>query len=125
MKPLYESNLNSLPLINKGKVRDIYDVDEKHLLIVTTDRISAFDVILPTPIPGKGRILTETAQFWMNKFSDLLPNQLTNELKLTDVLTTEEIEELNGRAMIPQKTQAITGRGHRARLHCRFRMEGI
>lgn len=107
MKPLYESNLNSLPLINKGKVRDLYDVDEKHLLIVTTDRISAFDVILPTPIPGKGRILTETAQFWMNKFSDLLPNQLTNELKLTDVLTTEEIEELNGRAMIVKKLKPL------------------
>jgi len=93
MKPLYESNLTSLPLINKGKVRDIYDIDEKHLLIVTSDRISAFDVILPTPIPGKGRILTETAQFWMKKFADLLPNQLADDIKLTDILTADEIEQ--------------------------------
>ncbi|VAW44924.1 Phosphoribosylaminoimidazole-succinocarboxamide synthase, partial [hydrothermal vent metagenome] len=76
MQPLYESHLTSLPLINKGKVRDIYDIDDQHLLIVTTDRISAFDAILPTPIPGKGRILTEMPQFWMHKMEEIVPNQL-------------------------------------------------
>ena len=76
MQPLYESNLTSLPLISKGKVRDIYDIDAQHLLIVTTDRVSAFDVILPTPIPGKGRILTDMAQFWMKKTQHIVPNQL-------------------------------------------------
>lgn len=107
MKPLYESNLKSLPLVNKGKVRDIYNVDDKHLLIVTTDRISAFDVVLPTPIPGKGRILTDTAQFWMRKFSDMLPNQLSDDIMLTDILTPEELEDLNGRGMIVKKLKPL------------------
>lgn len=107
MQPLYESNLTSLPLINKGKVRDIYDIDDKHMLIVTTDRISAFDVILPTPIPGKGRILTETAQFWMNKTSSIVPNQLATDLSLADYLTAEELMELDGRGMIVKKLKPL------------------
>ena len=61
---LYESSITSLPLLQRGKVRDIYDVDDQHMLIITTDRLSAFDVVLPTPIPGKGRVLTEVANFW-------------------------------------------------------------
>jgi phosphoribosylaminoimidazole-succinocarboxamide synthase len=107
MKPLYESNLTSLPLINKGKVRDLYDVDDKHLLIVTTDRISAFDVVLPTPIPGKGRILTETAVFWMKKAADILPNQLADDITLADVLTPEELEQIQGRGMIVKKLKPL------------------
>jgi len=62
---LYESSIPSLKLLNRGKVRDIYEVDDQHLLIVTTDRLSAFDVILPTPIPEKGRVLTEVSNFWL------------------------------------------------------------
>ncbi|MDX1796023.1 MAG: phosphoribosylaminoimidazolesuccinocarboxamide synthase, partial [Hydrogenovibrio sp.] len=103
MNALYESNLTSLPLINKGKVRDLYDIDDQHLLIVTTDRISAFDVILPTPIPGKGQILTETAIFWMKKASSILPNQLAEDIKLADILTPEELAQIEGRGMIVRK----------------------
>ncbi|MPQ77383.1 phosphoribosylaminoimidazolesuccinocarboxamide synthase [Hydrogenovibrio sp. JE_KL2] len=107
MKPLYESNLTSLPLINKGKVRDLYDVDDKHLLIVTTDRISAFDVVLPTPIPGKGRILTDTAVFWMKKAADILPNQLADDITVADVLTPEELEQIQDRGMIVKKLKPL------------------
>lgn len=107
MQPLYESSLTSLPLINKGKVRDLYDIDENHLLIVTTDRISAFDVVLPTPISGKGRILTETAQFWMHKTESILPNQLASDLKLADILTPEELSQLDGRGMIVKKLKPL------------------
>jgi len=107
MRPLFESSLTSLPLINKGKVRDLYDIDDQHLLIVTTDRISAFDVVLPTPIPGKGRILTETAQFWMHKAQSILPNQLSDDLKFADILTPEELLQLDGRAMIVRKLRPL------------------
>ncbi len=107
MQALYESNLTSLPLIGKGKVRDIYDIDDKHMLIVTTDRISAYDAILPTPIPGKGRILTETAQFWMNKTQNILPNQLVTDLALADYLTPEELMQLDGRGMIVRKLKPL------------------
>jgi phosphoribosylaminoimidazole-succinocarboxamide synthase len=107
MEALYESHLTSVPLINKGKVRDLYDVDDKHLLIVTTDRVSAFDVILPTPIPGKGKVLTETAQFWMKKAEKILPNQLADDLKLADVLTPDELAELDGRGMIVKKLKPL------------------
>lgn len=107
MQPLYESNLTSVPLIGKGKVRDIYDIDENHLLIVTTDRISAFDAILPTPIAGKGRILTDMAQFWMRKLEGILPNQLDTEMHLSDYLTPEELQELDGRGMIVRKLKPL------------------
>jgi len=107
MQPLYESHLTSLPLINKGKVRDIYDIDDQHLLIVTTDRISAFDAILPTPIPGKGRILTEMPQFWMHKMEEIVPNQLAPDMCLSDYLTPEELQELDGRGMIVRKLKPL------------------
>ena len=107
MQPLYESHLTSLPLITKGKVRDIYDIDDRHLLIVTTDRISAFDAILPTPIPGKGRILTEMPQFWMNKLQDIVPNQLAPEMALADYLTPDELQQLDGRGMIVRKLKPL------------------
>ena len=107
MQPLYESNLTSLPLINKGKVRDIYDIDEQHLLIVTTDRISAYDAVLPTPIPGKGRILTDTAQFWMNKTKHIVPNQLVTDASIADYLTPEELKQLDGRGMIVRKLKPL------------------
>lgn len=107
MQALYESNLTSLPLIGRGKVRDIYDIDESQMLIVTTDRISAYDAILPTPIPGKGRILTETAQFWMNKTQPLVPNQLISDAVLADYLTPEELMQLDGRGMIVRKLKPL------------------
>lgn len=107
MQPLYESSLTSLPLIGKGKVRDIYDIDENHMLIVTSDRISAYDAILPSAIPGKGKILTQTAQFWMRKMQDIVPNQLVDNLNLADYLTADELKQLDGRGMIVRKLKPL------------------
>ena len=75
--PLFESSITSLPLISKGKVRDIYAIDDEKLLIVTTDRLSAFDVILPDPTPCKGDVLQAVANFWFEKLGHVVPNQLT------------------------------------------------
>ena len=75
---LHTSTIESLPLLHKGKVRDIYDIDENHMLFVTTDRLSAFDVILPTAIPGKGRILNEVTNFWLDKLSHIIPTNAVN-----------------------------------------------
>ena len=75
--PLLKSSIKSLPMINQGKVRDIYDIDADKMLIVTTDRLSAFDVVLPTPIAGKGAVLTEIANFWFEKLKHIVPNHLT------------------------------------------------
>ncbi len=85
---LYESKITSLPLVQRGKVRDIYAVGDDHLLIVTTDRISAFDVVLPDPIPGKGAVLTATSNFWFERMSDVIDNHLST-LSLEDVLPKE------------------------------------
>jgi phosphoribosylaminoimidazole-succinocarboxamide synthase len=74
---LYESRLKGLHRISQGKVRDIYEVDSEHLLIVTTDRLSAFDVVLPNPIPGKGEVLTQLSNFWFERMRDVVPNHLT------------------------------------------------
>jgi len=104
---LHTSHIKSLPLIHSGKVRDIYDIDDQHMLIVTTDRISAFDVIMPTPVPGKGIILNQVTQFWMNKLSHIIPNQLCN-LKLEDILPDEkERSEVAEHAMIVKKLKAL------------------
>ncbi len=93
---LYQSTLSSLKLRASGKVRDIYDIDDKHMLIVTTDRLSAFDVILPDPIPGKGRVLTRISNFWFKKLQTILPNHLTDiplEQVVPDAAERAEIEE--------------------------------
>lgn len=103
MTPLYESNLTSVKLLNRGKVRDIYALNDDHLLIVTTDRISAFDVILPSTIPGKGRVLSETAQFWFHKTQPIIANHLATDLQLADFLTADELAQLDGRGMIVRK----------------------
>ena len=104
---LHTSHIKSLPLLHSGKVRDIYDIDDGHMLIVTTDRISAFDVIMPTPIPGKGIILNEVTKFWLNKLSHIIPNQTSN-LKLEDVLPdADERAEVANHAMIVKKLKAL------------------
>ena len=104
---LHTSHIKSLPLLHSGKVRDIYDIDDRYMLIVTTDRISAFDVIMPTPVPGKGIILNQVTQFWMNKLSHIIPNQLC-DLKLEDVLTdAAERAEVENHAMIVKKLKAL------------------
>ncbi|PKM12741.1 MAG: phosphoribosylaminoimidazolesuccinocarboxamide synthase [Gammaproteobacteria bacterium HGW-Gammaproteobacteria-3] len=104
---LYQSSLSHLPLRARGKVRDIYDLDDKHLLIVTTDRLSAFDVILPDPIPGKGRVLTHVSNFWFNRLQHILPNHLA-DITLEQVLPNEaERSQLEGRAIVVKKLQAL------------------
>ena len=74
---LFESSIPELPLLGRGKVRDIYSVDDHHLLIVTTDRLSAYDVVLPDPVPGKGEVLTRLSLFWFRIMADIIDNQLT------------------------------------------------
>ncbi len=104
---LYESELKSLPLIQRGKVRDIYAVDDEHMLIVTTDRLSAFDVILPTPIPGKGEVLTQVSNFWFDRMRDVIPNHLST-LKLVDVIPdAAERAPLEGRSIIVRKLKPL------------------
>ncbi len=104
---LYQSDLKSLPLRARGKVRDIYDIDAGHMLIVTTDRISAFDCILPDPIPGKGRVLTAVSNFWFARLGGIVPNQLTG-LRLADVIADPgEWALLEGRAIVVKKLKAL------------------
>ncbi|MEN8107491.1 MAG: phosphoribosylaminoimidazolesuccinocarboxamide synthase [Pseudomonadota bacterium] len=104
---LYETSLNSLPLLNRGKVRDIYAVGDDHLLIVTTDRLSAFDVILPDPIPGKGAVLTAVSNFWFERTAGLVPNHLA-DISLEAVLPdAAERAEVEGRAIVVHKLKAL------------------
>jgi phosphoribosylaminoimidazole-succinocarboxamide synthase len=103
---LFETAITSLPLLHKGKVRDIYAIDDKRMLIVTTDRLSAFDVILPTPIPGKGKVLTAMADFWFTKLAPILPNQLTGDTP-ESVVTPEEREQVAGRAVVVKRLKAL------------------
>lgn len=97
---LFQSNLSSLPLRARGKVRDIYHIDDQHMLIVTTDRLSAFDVILPDPIPGKGLMLTRISNFWFDKLSHVIPNHLA-AIPLADVVPDQaERTQIEGRAIV-------------------------
>ena len=105
--PLFETRLRSLKKIHQGKVRDIYDVDADHLLIVTTDRLSAFDVILPDPIPFKGEVLTQISLFWFAKTRHMVANHLS-ELRVEDVIADpDERAQLAGRAMVVKKMTAL------------------
>lgn len=105
--PLFESRIRGLKKIHQGKVRDIYEVDADHLLIVTTDRLSAFDVVLPDPIPFKGEVLTRISEFWFDKTRHIVPNQLTG-LKIEDLAACrEERAALAGRSMVVKKLDAL------------------
>ncbi len=104
---LYESHLTSLPLIQKGKVRDIYAVGDKHLLIVTTDRISAFDVILPDPVPGKGAVLTALSNFWFARMQGVIRNHLSSRT-LEEVLPdAAERAQVAGRAIVVDRLRPL------------------
>lgn len=103
---LYETTLASLPLLARGKVRDIYAVGNDQLLIVATDRLSAFDVILPDPIPGKGYVLTQLTQFWLQHFAGRLPNHAT-AVHPFDVVAADERAQVDGRAMVVKRLQPI------------------
>ena len=96
----------SLPLLHQGKVRDIYDIDSQYMLIVATDRLSAFDVIFEQPISSKGKILTEIANFWFDKTKHIIQNHLT-KIKLEEVLTAKEVETLSGRAIVVKKLKPL------------------
>jgi phosphoribosylaminoimidazole-succinocarboxamide synthase len=99
VKALYETSIASLPLIGRGKVRDIYAVGEDRLLIVTTDRLSAYDVVLATPVPEKGRVLTELANFWFAKLAHIIPNHLTG-IDPETVVRAEERDQVRGRSIV-------------------------
>jgi phosphoribosylaminoimidazole-succinocarboxamide synthase len=104
---LFQAELKTLPLIHRGKVRDIFAVDDEHMLIVTTDRLSAFDVVLPTPIPGKGRVLTQVSNFWFERLAHVVPNQLST-LRLEDVVPDpDERAPLEGRSIVVRRLQAL------------------
>ena len=105
--PLFESRIPGLTKIHQGKVRDIYDVDAEHLLIVATDRLSAFDVVLPDPIPFKGEVLSRISLFWFEKTRQIIPNHLAN-LKVEDVVSDEKARsQLRGRAMVVKKLSPL------------------
>ena len=105
MSSLMQAKL-SLPLLHRGKVRDIFDIDEKHMLIVTTDRLSAFDVVFDEPIPEKGKILTSIANYWFKKTNHIIQNHLT-EININEVLSYKESEQLKDRAIVVKKLKPI------------------
>jgi len=104
---LQDSSLRSVPRVHRGKVRDIYALGEHHLLIVTTDRLSAFDVILPRPIPGKGAVLTAVTEFWMARFAGVIPNHLAPEIRLAHYLQPDELAQCAGRVAVAKKLKAL------------------
>jgi phosphoribosylaminoimidazole-succinocarboxamide synthase len=103
---MYESSIKSLDLLNRGKVRDIYDIDDQLLLIVTTDRLSAFDVVLPSPIEGKGEVLTAVSNFWFEKLKHIVPNQLTG-VAPEAVVAPDEQSQVRGRATVVKKLKPL------------------
>jgi phosphoribosylaminoimidazole-succinocarboxamide synthase len=105
--PMLESHLRGLKRIHQGKVRDIYEVDARHLLIVTTDRLSAFDVVLPDPIPGKGSVLTRISQFWFDKTQHIVPNHTTNYPLDRAVPDAAERSGIADRSMIVKRLRAL------------------
>jgi phosphoribosylaminoimidazole-succinocarboxamide synthase len=107
MSALHESNLTSLKFLHRGKVRDLYEVDADHLLIVQTDRLSAFDVILPTPIPGKGEVLTAVSNFWFKKLGNVIPNHLSGIDPESVVKTEAEKAQVRGRAFVTKKLKPL------------------
>ncbi|HTY02645.1 MAG TPA: phosphoribosylaminoimidazolesuccinocarboxamide synthase [Rhodocyclaceae bacterium] len=105
-QPLYESTIKSLPLLGRGKVRDNYAVGDDKMLIVTSDRLSAFDVILPDPIPGKGEVLTAVANFWFGKLGHIIPNQLTG-IDPETVVAPDERDQVRGRAIVVKRLKPL------------------
>ena len=105
-QPLLQSSISSLPLISQGKVRDIYDLGE-HLLLVASDRLSAFDVVLPTPIAGKGAVLTQIANFWFEKLGHVVPNHLTGIAPESVVEDAAEKAQLKQRAIVARKLKPL------------------
>jgi phosphoribosylaminoimidazole-succinocarboxamide synthase len=103
---LFESNLRSLKFLHRGKVRDIYEIDAERLLIVQTDRLSAFDVVLPTPVPGKGEVLTALSLFWFRRLAHVIPNHLL-EVDPTSLVAPAERDQIAGRAMVVRRLKPL------------------
>ncbi len=103
---LFQSNIPSLELVHRGKVRDVYAVDDAHLLIVVSDRLSAFDVVLPDPIPGKGQVLTQISNFWFERTKHIVRNHLTGIAPAT-VVRPEEAGQLEGRAVVVRRLKPL------------------
>ena len=103
---LYETSLKSLEFLHRGKVRDLYAVERDKLLVVQTDRLSAFDVILPTPVPGKGRVLTAMSNFWFEKLAHVIPNHLTG-IAPESVVASHEREQVAGRAFVVRRLKPL------------------
>jgi phosphoribosylaminoimidazole-succinocarboxamide synthase len=104
---LFESSVAGLDQIGRGKVRDIYSIDDDHLLIVTTDRLSAYDVIMPDPVPGKGQVLTRISNFWFEMMEDLIPNHLTNR-KLNSIIDDDtSLQSLEPRSIIARRLRPL------------------
>jgi phosphoribosylaminoimidazole-succinocarboxamide synthase len=106
-QPLMRSSIKSLPMINQGKVRDIYDLGPDSMLLVATDRLSAFDVVLPTPIAGKGAVLTQIANFWFDKLKHIVPNHLTGIDPDSVVTDPAEKAQLGKRAIVVKKLKPL------------------
>lgn len=106
MPALSSSTLQSLPLLGRGKVRDMYAIDDKHLLIVASDRLSAFDVILDDPIPGKGAVLTHLTEFWLEKLANIVPNHAT-DIDPLSVVSVEEQHLVKDRSMVVKRLKPI------------------
>ena len=104
---LHTSNIQSLKKIYQGKVRDIYEVDDESILIISTDRVSVFDVVLPTPIPQKGIILNDVSNFWFDRFSHLTENHISSKSINSLKITNEEFDQIEGRAVIAKKLNAL------------------
>ena len=104
---LSQSNIAGLSLLSRGKVRDIYAVDDEHLLIVASDRISAFDVVLPDPVPGKGQVLTAVSNFWFDNTAALVDNHLSGRPLESIDLRADEIEQLAGRAVVVKRLKPL------------------
>ena len=104
---LLTSSIKSLPFLTRGKVRDMYAVDDKHLLIVTSDRLSAFDVVLDDPIPGKGQVLNAMANFWFQKLAHVVPNHLTGLAPESVVKGADEVSQVKGRAVVVKRLKPL------------------
>src|SRR5260370_9700280 len=106
--PVIETALSDLKLVRRGKVRDVYAVDEERLLIVATDRISAFDCVLPTPIERKGEVLTKLSCFWFAKLAHIVPNHLlSTEIEGMPAVVRAHVNELGGRSMLVRRTEVF------------------
>ena len=106
MKSLYQSTITSLPLLGRGKVRDNYAVGDDKILIVTSDRLSVFDVIMNEVIPGKGRVLNQMSDFWFEKLAGIVPNHLTG-IAPSSVVSAAEVDQVEGRAVVAKRLQPI------------------